>query len=226
MGMVGDVVFCVDRDLARSAHMNVAVGSAGGTVEAPPRRMATKKDASGDALCAACLDARLLRRRAEFVLHQGRGTAPAAPPPAASSQSSGAPVRKLSAIRIARTRSDEVAPKPAEKARANAEKARANAEKARVREEARATAKAANKARAAEKAAAKKMRAAEQAAANKARVMATAVSEAIRSARASNADDRKQQARFLHLAADIGLVRAHELLSATKTGVRAITGRS
>lgn len=65
MSKVGDVVFCVDCDLARSAQLKAA-GDSSGTLAVPPRRMATKKDASGDALCTACLDARVQRRRAEF----------------------------------------------------------------------------------------------------------------------------------------------------------------
>jgi hypothetical protein len=72
MSKVGDVVFCVDCDLARSEHSKVAVGDSSGAPTMPPRRMATKKDASGDALCTACLDARVQRRRAEFMQPRAR----------------------------------------------------------------------------------------------------------------------------------------------------------
>ena len=67
MSKIGDVVFCVDCDLARSARPKVAVGDSSPTLDDFPRRMATKKDATGDALCAACLDARVQRRRSEFL---------------------------------------------------------------------------------------------------------------------------------------------------------------
>jgi hypothetical protein len=76
MSKVGDVVFCVDCDLARSEHSKVAVGDSSGASEVPPRRMATKKDASGDALCTACLDARVQRRRAEFLQPHARSPYP------------------------------------------------------------------------------------------------------------------------------------------------------
>jgi len=68
MSKVGDVVFCVDCDLARSAHLKVAIGDSSGAPTELPRRMATKRDASGAALCTACLDARVQRRRAEFLV--------------------------------------------------------------------------------------------------------------------------------------------------------------
>jgi len=86
MSKVGDVVFCVDCDLARSAHLRIAVGDSSGTSEVPLRRMASKKDASGDALCTACLDARVQRRRAEFMLPRARSAYPE-PRPVVSSVS-------------------------------------------------------------------------------------------------------------------------------------------
>jgi hypothetical protein len=117
MSKVGDVVFCVDCDLARSAHLKVAIGDSSGTPKELPRRMATKKDAS-DALCTPCLDARLQRRRAAFLQPRARSADPE-PQPAVSSvshptaaarrgsvsrQALEAPVRKLSSVRIERIR--------------------------------------------------------------------------------------------------------------------------
>lgn len=118
MSKVGDVVFCVDCDLARSARLNVAIGDSSAAPQELPRRMATKKDASGEALCAACLDARLQRRRAEFLKPPVRSAYPE-PELAVSSVSrrtaavlrGGAsrktvepPIRRLSSVRIDRVR--------------------------------------------------------------------------------------------------------------------------
>ena len=70
--------------------------------------MATKRDANGQPLCTACLDARLSLRRGAFLLHEGRAPLPAsrpAPAPEAPEERpSPAPVRVASATRIARTR--------------------------------------------------------------------------------------------------------------------------
>jgi hypothetical protein len=66
-----------------------------------PRRMATKRDTNGDALCAACVDARLARRRAEFFGHQGERL-----PPRPASGSPAQPVDvtaiRWSAVRVTR----------------------------------------------------------------------------------------------------------------------------
>jgi len=133
MSKVGDVVFCVDCDLARSAQLKVAVGDSSGTPHELPRRMAVKKDASGDALCRACLDARVQRRRAEFLQPRARSADPE-PRPAVSSVSrpaaaalrggvsrepSATPARRLSSVRIDRVRPIEksAARKPLDKKR-------------------------------------------------------------------------------------------------------------
>src|SRR5688572_26696904 len=84
MSKIGDVVFCVDCDLARSAQLKVAVGDSPHAPNDVPRRMATKKDATGDALCTACLDARVQRRRSEFLQPPAASASPA-PRPASSS---------------------------------------------------------------------------------------------------------------------------------------------
>jgi hypothetical protein len=119
MSKVGDVVFCVDCDRARSAHLKVASGDSLGTPTELPRRMATKKDASGDALCRACLDARVQRRRAEFLKPRTPSAPITQPEPAVSSVSrptvavhrGGAarkpldkPARRFSSVRIERVR--------------------------------------------------------------------------------------------------------------------------
>jgi hypothetical protein len=78
MTKLGDVVFCVDCDLLREANASSAEpggeAAAGETPQTPehPRRMATKKDANGDPLCAQCLDERQSRRRSEFMLSDER----------------------------------------------------------------------------------------------------------------------------------------------------------
>jgi hypothetical protein len=102
MSMVGDVVFCVDCDRARSAHVD-ASGSAPPIDAQYPRRGATKKDANGDALCAACLDARLLQRRAAFVRQQSQSL-PEPAPAVSARQPTTQPVRNLSQVRIVRVR--------------------------------------------------------------------------------------------------------------------------
>lgn len=117
MSKLGDVVFCVDCDLARSTHLKVAIGDSSGTPQEPPRRMATKKDGR-DALCTACLDARVQRRRAAF-LQPRAASAVSEPQPAVSSvgratvhalrgivsrEALATPARKLSSVRIERIR--------------------------------------------------------------------------------------------------------------------------
>ena len=75
MSKLGDVVFCVDCDRVRAAHTGTAAaggGTAPAAVDQPPRRMATKRDANGEPLCAACLDARHDSRHAKFMSHEGR----------------------------------------------------------------------------------------------------------------------------------------------------------
>ncbi len=73
--------------------------------------MATKRDANGDPLCTACLDARHERRRGAFLLHEGRAPLPpsglARPPAPEAERSSPAPL-KASATRIMRTREPAV----------------------------------------------------------------------------------------------------------------------
>jgi hypothetical protein len=72
---LGDVVFCVDCDraAARSGSAASADGSAASApTTPPPRRMAVKKDANGDRLCAPCLDARRSNRNAAFLLQERR----------------------------------------------------------------------------------------------------------------------------------------------------------
>lgn len=119
MSKVGDVVFCVDCDRARSAHLKVAVGDSSGTPTELPRRMATKKDASGDALCRACLDARVQRRRAEFLKPRTPSAQPEPQAPVSSASRptlaplrGGAarkpldkPARRFSSVRVDRVRS-------------------------------------------------------------------------------------------------------------------------
>lgn len=118
MSKIGEVVFCVDCDLARSAHLKVAVGDSSGTPQELHRRMATKKDASGDTLCVACLDARVQRRRAEFLQLRAPSASVEAEPAVSSAGrttaaalrggASGKPLdgsaRRLSIVRIDRVR--------------------------------------------------------------------------------------------------------------------------
>jgi hypothetical protein len=132
MSKVGDVVYCVDCDLARSTHLKIAIGDSSPTPQELPRRMATKKDGS-DALCTACLDARVQRRRAAFLQPRAPSANPE-PQPAVSlvSRPSAAalrgdvsreprdtPVRRLSSVRIDRVRPIEksAARKPLDKKR-------------------------------------------------------------------------------------------------------------
>lgn len=175
MSKVGDVVFCVDCDLARSAQVHPAAPAPGDALHEHPRRMATKKDANGNALCAACLDARLLRWRAEFELRQAAPTLsePTAHP-ALSAQVAHAPVRKLSAMRIARIRS------PLETTPANGHK-RSSHEPDR--------------------------------------------DLPLVPAHVSTASDRQLERSLLQVGAEIGFLRAQELLGELKLHVLAITER-
>lgn len=117
MSKVGDVVFCVDCDLTRDAQLKVASGDSSGSPTELPRRMATKKDAS-DALCTACLDARVQRRRVAFLKPR---TWSADPEPELAASSVGTPtvvalrsgastkpfdkpVRRFTSVRIERVR--------------------------------------------------------------------------------------------------------------------------
>lgn len=118
MSKLGDVVFCVDCDRTRSENLRPSVGDSAGTPQAQPRRMATKKDANGEALCAACLDARLQRRRVAFLQPRGNGEDPNAESDASSvgrpteavrrAPASTKPIdmskRRFSGVRIERTR--------------------------------------------------------------------------------------------------------------------------
>jgi hypothetical protein len=72
MSRLGDVVFCLDCDIGRTASVDGSDAGSAPALDGPPRRMATKRDANGDPLCVACLDARQTSRRTEFMLHQGR----------------------------------------------------------------------------------------------------------------------------------------------------------
>jgi hypothetical protein len=103
MNKLGDVVFCVDCDRERQAHLEIAeaaseqhreqdrepdrepdtspndrshpeTASQNPEQDKHPRRMATKKDANGDPLCSQCLDDRQAKRRAEFMLSDDRRT--------------------------------------------------------------------------------------------------------------------------------------------------------
>jgi hypothetical protein len=96
MSLLGDVVFCVDCDRARlSPPQSEGAG--------PPRRMAVKKDANADPLCASCLDARQAKRRAAFMLHEGRAPLPSPQPPVDATAPS-APRKKVEFVRIVRSR--------------------------------------------------------------------------------------------------------------------------
>jgi hypothetical protein len=191
MSKVGDVVFCVDCDLARSAHLKVAVGDSSGTPNALPRRMATKKDATGDMLCTACLDARVQRRRAEFLQPRAR-TAYPEPQPAVSSVSRptaaalrggasrrppDAAARRLSSVRIERVRPivKSAVRKPLDKKR----------------------------------------------------LVSEILAEHRAAERASTAKALQSSTRSLQLAAaEIGLLRAHELLAQIRAAALTVVGRT
>jgi len=183
MGMVGDVVFCVDCDLARSAHLSVAAGAETGAAEAFPRRMATKRDANRDALCAACLDARLRRRQTAFAQHKDAGTTPASEPVFSPTPTRAEPpVRKASANRVVRVRpSPEAVPTRSEK------------------------------------------RAAPPSAPEKRRAVA---GQAQAQARLALAHDRKLERRLMHVAVELGFLRAHQLLGELKARALATTKRA
>jgi hypothetical protein len=114
MSLLGEVVFCVDCDRARSADASAE----------RPRRMATKKDANGDPLCTPCLDSRQAQRRAEFMLHEGRAPIPGQALALAKvvTAPSALPPRKLSLERITRTRPSETEPDTAKKQQKRPEK--------------------------------------------------------------------------------------------------------
>jgi hypothetical protein len=102
MSKLGDVVFCVDCDRARAPY----VASGAPALDAPARRMATKRDANGDPLCAACLDARHESRHAEFMQHEGRTPIPDDPETQASlaAESMARMPSRSAYIRIVRSR--------------------------------------------------------------------------------------------------------------------------
>jgi len=186
-------VYC---DLALNAHLKVASGDSVGTPEALPRRVASKNDASGDALCAPCLDTRLQRRREEFLRPHGRRPDPEVQPAVSSasrttaaSLRSGAPtkpldppVRRFSSVRIERVRPmvKSTAGKPLRKPL------------------------------------------------DQKRVIAEALAEVQRAAtRASHAKALQAQMRSLQLmAAEIGLLRAHELLAQIRAAALDVAERS
>jgi hypothetical protein len=200
MSKVGDIVFCVDCDLARSAHLKVAVGDWAGTPNELPRRMATKRDANGHALCRACLDARVQRRRAEFLQPVARSDRPE--PQAAVSSFSGPTAAALrngahtkpvdtSARRLSSVRIDRVRPTPMVKSRPMPT----------VKSPARKPL-------------------------DKKRVVSETLAEVHRaSERASKARALKSSTRSLKLAAaEIGLLRAHELLAQIRAAALEVAG--
>jgi hypothetical protein len=107
MSKLGEVVFCVDCERSVERYRS-AIGDEAGREPPPTRRMAVKKDANGDRLCAPCLDSRRTHRNAEFLLHEGRAPLPVqrtAAPDAAASDEPAATRRILriaSAVRIPR----------------------------------------------------------------------------------------------------------------------------
>jgi hypothetical protein len=118
MSTLGEVVFCVDCDGVRQAQMN-GTDVLSADAELPPRRMAVKRDANGDPLCAACLDARHVSRRAEFLLHEGRAPIPGFQPMSQLSIETGAEPNgarqgkpKSRLIRIVRQRGAEAQSEP------------------------------------------------------------------------------------------------------------------
>ena len=113
MSKLGEVVFCLDCDRNVERYRS-AVGDEAGRAPPPPRRMAVKKDANGDRLCAPCLDSRRSNRNALFLLHEGRAPLPGQGP-TGSGQAPGAeaPARQrilriASAVRIPRSPVAEV----------------------------------------------------------------------------------------------------------------------
>jgi hypothetical protein len=117
MSKLGDVVFCVDCDRVRAAHTgSAAAGFAGSAVDQPPRRMATKRDANGEPLCAACLDARHDSRHAKFMSHEARSPLAGRGPDATRAADPGPLVLQSSRfIRVLRTREpmvDATPPQP------------------------------------------------------------------------------------------------------------------
>jgi hypothetical protein len=114
MSTLGDVVFCVDCDSARQAHADSAALGLASAVAEPPRRMATKRDANRDPLCAGCLDARHESRHAEFMLNEGRAPAPDRTPAQSLLAHEERPAQpgRPAFIRITRTRTADGAPLP------------------------------------------------------------------------------------------------------------------
>jgi len=134
MSKLGDVVFCVDcdrtarrREGALSGALSDALPDAlpdvvGGAVNgehgaapAPPRRMAVKKDANGDRLCAQCLDARRSNRNAAFLLQERRAQFSSEEAGSNGAPNGEAPARPrilriASAVRITRPAVAQVAP--------------------------------------------------------------------------------------------------------------------
>jgi hypothetical protein len=106
MSNLGDVVFCLDHDIARTARVDGCDAGSARALDGPQRRMATKKDANGDPLCVACLDARQARRRAEFMLHEGRAPLAGHNPANVGREADQTPTTSIKSgfIRIARSR--------------------------------------------------------------------------------------------------------------------------
>ena len=77
--------------------------------------MATKRDANGEPLCAACLDARHDSRHAKFMSHEARGPLAGQGPDATRAADPGPPVLQSSRfIRVLRTREPMVDATPPE----------------------------------------------------------------------------------------------------------------
>jgi hypothetical protein len=112
MSTLGDVVFCLDHDIARTARVDGSDAGSARALDGPQRRMATKRDANGDPLCVACLDARQASRRAEFMLHQGRAPFSEHSPGNVGREADPTPTTSIKSgfIRIARSRTVVTAP--------------------------------------------------------------------------------------------------------------------
>jgi hypothetical protein len=161
--------------------------------------MATKKDASGDALCTACLDARVQRRRAEFLQPAAR-SAYRDPEPLVptASRATAAPLRggnsstplDTSARRLSSVRIDRVRPAVKSTARKPVDKKRVVVDKKRV--------------------------------------VSEILAESHRAPqRPSEAKALQSRTRSLQLAAaEIGLMRAHQLLAQLRTAALAVVERT
>lgn len=195
MSMLGDVVFCVDCDLARDAQVADLDSPPASAIEARPRRMATKRDANGDPLCAGCLDARHKNRRAEFLLHEGRGPTPAVEPSTAQAES------LFDARSLAAESALQVDPQAAPRGKSpfvRIMRSRGHAEDARSAPASNRSAQRAGKQRAAKAPAAAR--------------------------RGPKPAGRGAERQFLVLAGEMGFLRAQELLDELKASLQTVTG--